>query len=83
MFKLTSNVKPKWYQIRRQLSRFLVFLARKVNKECPYAYTHYLEEITKVHMDAMTYGEGALEVNHKPVTMKINPISMDFKERMK
>lgn len=66
MFKLEFDYKPKWYQFRKQLSRFLVWAARKVEPKSPYVYAKFMEETMKAQMDMMTYGEGALEIEHVP-----------------
>lgn len=66
MFKLKIGANPKWYEVRKQLSRFLVYLAGKINPKCPYKYTYYLEQTMKAQMDAMTYGRGEIEIKHRP-----------------
>jgi hypothetical protein len=68
MFTFEVNVKTKWYQLRRQTARALVWLARKIDKENPYAYVYFLEQAVKAEMDAMTYGQSAVTLSHVPIS---------------
>lgn len=68
---MTPKTKPpRWFQLRKNASRFLVWLARKINPDCPYNYSYFLEQMTKAHIDSMTYGTGVMEIGGDPVTFQ-------------
>lgn len=66
MFTIEPKVKPKWYQLRKQLALFLVFSARKVEPNSDYTNAYLLEQFTKAQMDALAFGKGAIRVEHVP-----------------
>jgi len=49
------------------MSRFCVWLARKIKPDCPYAYSYFMEEMVKSQMDMMTYGTGTVKIEHVPI----------------
>lgn len=68
MFKLEfKKTVIKWYQLRKQVSRFLIWLSEKVEPECSYRYKKFTEEILKAQLDAMTYGTGVIKVENVPM----------------
>lgn len=66
MIEIKPKQKPKWFQIRKQVARFLVFLARKIEPKSDYLYSYYLEQMAKANMDAMTYGTAFVKIEHVP-----------------
>ena len=61
MFVLTPNFKPRWFEFRKNISRFLVYLARKIEPECPYVYSKFMEEIIKANINNINYGHSILK----------------------
>ena len=66
MFKVETKKKPKMWQVRKNLARFLVWLARKVDPQSEYSYGYYMEQTLKAHIDQMNYGTGVIKISHVP-----------------
>jgi hypothetical protein len=66
MFEIEVTKNPKWFQLRKQLARFLVFLSKKVEPKNEYVYAKFLSEMMKAQLDAITYGTGCIKIEHIP-----------------
>lgn len=66
MFETIPTEKPKWYQFRKQLSRGLVSLAKKINPDCDYVTGYFMDQLLKSQMDLMTYGKSEIRIEHVP-----------------
>lgn len=66
MFTIQPKIQPKWFKIRKQAARFLVFLARKIEPNSDHVYSHLLQESLKAYQDMAIYGSGRLRVEHVP-----------------
>lgn len=56
MLTIKPKKKPKWYQFRKQVARFFIWLARKIEPKSDYVYSKVIEE------DKGVYGYGNLWV---------------------
>lgn len=53
-------------QVRKQLARFFVWLARNIEPKSDYVNAYLMEQMTKALMDSIVYGKGAIRVEHLP-----------------
>jgi hypothetical protein len=53
IYDIVTKLKPKWYQLRWQLARFFIFLA----KECYHESPEVRAFLMKIAVDKMIYGK--------------------------